>query len=183
MRYLVLGAGALGGLFGGRLLKGGADVTFFVRPNRAAQLQRNGLVVRTQDGEIRTPVKAIQKGDVAGPYDVVLLTCKAYDLDDAMEAIAPAVGPGTAILPLLNGIKHIDALMARFGEPQVLGGLTAINAALLPDGTIQQSQLRINLNVLGELDGRTSARCTSIAETFTKNNIPTKINPNIVTTL
>ena len=55
MRFLVLGAGALGGLFGGKLLKGGADVTFLVRPRRAAQLQLDGLIVRSQDGEIRTP--------------------------------------------------------------------------------------------------------------------------------
>ena len=158
MRYLVLGAGALGGLFGARLLKGGADVTFLVRPRRASQLQNDGLIVRTQDGEICNSVRAIQKHEVDGPYDVVLLACKSYDLSGALEAIAPAVGSGTAILPLLNGVRHIEALQARFGKTHVLGGLTAINAALLPDGTIQQSQLRINMNVLGELDGVQSAR-------------------------
>ena len=85
MRYLVLGAGALGGYFGGMLLKGGADVTFLVRPARAAQLRRDGLVVKTQDGgELRLQVKTIQQGQVDGPYDVVLLCCKAYDLDGAM---------------------------------------------------------------------------------------------------
>ena len=87
MRLLVLGAGALGGYFGGKLLKGGADVTFLVRPARAAQLQRDGLVVRTQDGEIRAPVKTVQHGQLQGTYDVVLLCCKAYDLKEAMTAI------------------------------------------------------------------------------------------------
>ncbi len=84
MRFLVLGAGALGGLFDGRLLKGGEDVTFLVRPRRAAQLARDGLIVRTQDGEIRTPVRTLQQGQIDGPFDVVLLCCKAYDLDDAI---------------------------------------------------------------------------------------------------
>jgi len=154
MRYLVLGAGALGGYFGGMLLKGGADVTFLVRPARAAQLRRDGLVVKTQDGgELRVQGGTIQQGQVDGPYDVVLLCCKAYDLDGAMAAIAPAMGEQSVILPLLNGVRHIDALTERFGPERVLGGLTVINAALMPDGTIQQSQVRINLNAIGESTG------------------------------
>ena len=89
----VLGAGALGGYFGGMLIKGGADVTFLVRPGRAAQLRRDGLVVKPQDGgELRTQVRTVQQGELDGSYDVVLLCCKAYDLDGAMEAIAPAMG-------------------------------------------------------------------------------------------
>jgi 2-dehydropantoate 2-reductase len=99
MRFLILGAGALGGFFGSRLIKGGADVTFLVRPGRAAQLQRDGLVVNGQDGDVfRSPVKIIQQGQTEGPYDVVLLTCKAYDLHSAMTAIAPAVGEHSAVL-------------------------------------------------------------------------------------
>src|SRR5262249_26840131 len=145
MRFLVLGAGALGGFFGGKLLKGGADVTFLVRPRRAEQLQRDGLVVRSQDGEIRRVVRAIKEGQIEAPYDVILLACKAYDLDSAIAAITPAVGENSAVLPLLNGIGHIGVLKQKFGEKRVLGGLTAINAALLPDGVIQQSQLRINI--------------------------------------
>src|SRR6266481_7146130 len=122
MRYLVLGAGALGGYFGGMLLKGGADVTFLVRPARAAQLRRDGLVVKTQDGgELRIQAKTIQQGQLDGPYDVVLLCCKAQDLDGAMAAIAPAMGDQSVILPLLNGVRHIDALTERFGPERVLG--------------------------------------------------------------
>src|SRR5258705_13439128 len=116
MRYLVLGAGALGGYFGGMLLKGGADVTFLVRPARAAQLRRDGLVVKTQDGgELRIQEKTIQQGQLDGPYDVVLLCCKAYDLDGAMAAIAPAMGNQRAIFPLLNDVRHIKALPKRIG--------------------------------------------------------------------
>ena len=119
MRYLVLGAGALGGYFGGMLLKGGADVTFLVRPKRAAQLQRDGLVVKSQDGEIRTQAKTIQQGQFEGTYDVILLCCKAYDLTGAMAAIAPAMGDQSVILPLLNGVRHIDVLQERFGAKRV----------------------------------------------------------------
>jgi 2-dehydropantoate 2-reductase len=136
MRYLVLGAGALGGYFGGSLIRGGADVTFLVRPARAAQLERDGLVVKTQDGdEIRTQVRTVQQGQIKATYDVVLLTCKAYDLNSAMDAIAPALGERSVIVPLLNGVRHIDMLKERFGAERVLGGLTVINAALMPDGS------------------------------------------------
>ena len=180
MRYLILGAGALGGFFGGMLIKGGSDVTFLVRPNRAAQLQRDGLVVKLQDGsELRTKVATVQQGDLNGTYDVILLTCKAYDLDGAMDAIAPAMTEHIVILPVLNGVRHIDVLTARFGAGRVLGGLTTINAALLPDGTIQQSQLRINLNAIGELDGRTSTRCTAIKTALEAGGIPVQISDAI----
>ncbi len=181
MRYLILGAGALGGYFGGMLIKGGADVTFLVRPARAAQLKRDGLVVKTQDGsELRTQVKTVQQGQLDGTYDVVLLSCKAYDLDGALDAIAPAMGEQSVILPVLNGVRHIDVLKARFGPGRVLGGLTTINAALMPDGTIQQSQLRVNLNVIGELDGRASTRCTAIKAALDSGGIPIQISDNIL---
>jgi 2-dehydropantoate 2-reductase len=180
MRYLILGAGALGGLFGGKLLKGGADVTFLVRPGRAAQLTRDGLVVKAQDGEIRTPVKTLQQGELNGTYDVILVCCKAYDLDGAMEAIAPAVGKDSAIVPLLNGVRHIDTLSKRFGLQHVVGGLTAINAALLPDGVIQQSQLRVSMNILGELDGRLTPRCGAIQAALAKGGIQADVSANIM---
>jgi 2-dehydropantoate 2-reductase len=178
MRWLILGAGALGGFFGARLLQKGADVTFLVRPRREEQLQRDGLVVHTQDGEtLRHKVRTAQQGGLDGRYDVVLLACKAYDLDSAMDAIAPAVGPGTAIFPILNGMRHIDVLQARFGLPQVLGGMTVINAALMPDGAIQQSQVRINMNYLGELDGKATPRSAAIAEALSA--IEAKVVPDI----
>src|SRR5689334_12272828 len=115
MRYLVLGAGALGGYFGGMLLKGGAEVTFLVRAGRASQLKRDGLIVKSQDGsELRTQVKTVQQGQLDGTFDVVLLTCKSYDLDSAINALAPAMGEQSVIVPVLNGVRHIDILTARF---------------------------------------------------------------------
>ena len=181
MRYLILGAGALGGYFGGMLIKGGADVTFLVRPKRAAQLQRDGLIVKTQDGgEFRTQVKTVQQGQLDGPFDVILLSCKAYDLDAAMDAIAPAMTERSMIVPLLNGVRHIDILTERFGRERVLGGLTIINAALMPDGAIQQSQVRINITMIGELDGQLSGRCTAIKNALEAGGISVQVADNIL---
>src|SRR5690242_11300128 len=115
MRFLVLGAGAIGGYFGGRLAEGGADVTFLVRPRRAQQLEARGLVVRSPAGDIEQRVKTLLAEDVTEAFDLVLLSCKAYDLASAMDAVAPAMGPESAILPLLNGINHVETLERRFG--------------------------------------------------------------------
>jgi 2-dehydropantoate 2-reductase len=166
MRFLVLGAGALGGYFGGKLVQGGADVEFLVRPRRAWQLAEHGLAVKAQEGEIRTPVKFLQGGEISHPYDVVLLCCKAYDLDQAMTAIAPAIGEGSAVVPVLNGVRHIETLAARFGKLHVLGGLTAVNAALLPNGDIVQSPVKIDITAVGELSGDLSDRCAAIQHAF-----------------
>jgi 2-dehydropantoate 2-reductase len=181
MRYLVLGAGALGGYFGGMLIKGGADVTFLVRPARAAQLRRDGLIVRTQDGgKLRTRVKIVQQGQLEGTYDVVLLSCKAYDLDGAIDATAPAMSDGGVIVPLLNGVRHMDILTQRFGPERVLGGLTVINAVLMPDGSIQQSQVRINITAIGELDGRLSTRCAAIKTALEAGGVQVQVTDNIM---
>ncbi len=163
LRILVVGAGATGGYFGGRLAAAGRDVTFLVRPARAARLARDGLAIRSPRGDARIAAPAhVTAATLTDPFDLVLLSCKAYDLDAAMADFAPAVAERTAILPLLNGMRHLDALDARFGAARVLGGTCAISAALDGDGTI------VHLNDLhslsfGERDGRPSARIAAIA--------------------
>src|SRR6202163_3340864 len=124
MRVLVVGAGAIGGYFGGRLLGAGRDVTFLVRPRRAAELAGAGLVIKSPNGDVtlRNP-PAVQADKLKEKFDVVLLSCKAFDLDDAIKSFAPAVGPQTAIIPLLNGMRHLDVLDERFGKDHVLRGL------------------------------------------------------------
>jgi len=138
MKILVLGAGAIGGYFGGRLAQAGADVCFLVRPGRQAQLQARGLVVRSPHGDFTVPVQTVLREQVAAPADLLLLTCKAYDLDAAIESVAPAVGPGTTVLPLLNGLAHIDRLCAAFGPARVAGGSCGIPATLSADGVVHQ---------------------------------------------
>ncbi len=107
MRILVVGAGAIGGYFGGRLLRAGRDVTFLVRPRRAAQLKTHGLAIRSRLGDFHDPAPPLVTEEGLGePFDLVILSCKAYDLDGAIASFAKAVGPGTAILPLLNGMRQ-----------------------------------------------------------------------------
>lgn len=141
MRILVLGAGGTGGYFGGRLAQAGADITFLVRPARAAQLERDGLRIRSALGDAQFPVAhviadALPSLAAEQPFDLVLLSCKAYDLDSSIDAIAPAVGSQTSVLPILNGLLHYPALDARFGADAVLGGLCFISAMKGEDGEI-----------------------------------------------
>lgn len=137
MHTLILGAGGTGGYFGGRLAAAGKDVVFLVRAGRQAQLARDGLVIESPFGNARVPVRTVLRAGDAGPVDLVLLTCKAYDLDAAIAAIAPAMGPGTLVLPLLNGLRHLERLDAAFGAERVLGGLCHLATTLAPDGTIR----------------------------------------------
>jgi 2-dehydropantoate 2-reductase len=138
MRILVLGAGGTGGYFGGRLTQAGADVTFLVRPARAARLSEHGLDIRSPLGDVRFPIQVITADEATawGHADLVLLSCKAYDLDDAIAAIRPVVGERTVVLPVLNGLAHLEKLDAAFGESRVLGGLCHISAASAPDGAV-----------------------------------------------
>ena len=136
MKVLVLGAGAIGGYYGARLIEAGADVSFLVRPARKAILEAHGLVVKSELGDFRQQVTAVTGEQAGGGYDLVLLACKAYDLAPAMAAIAPAMGEGTRILPFLNGLSTYDALDARFGRERVLGGVAYIATMLEPGGEI-----------------------------------------------
>ena len=163
MRILVVGAGALGGYFGGRLKEAGRDVTFLVRPRRAEQLARTGLIVRSPKGDIAIAAPpTVLAENLHAPFDLILLSCKAYDLQGAMDSFAPAVGADTAILPLLNGMKHMDLLAARFGAGAVLGGQCIISATLNGEGRV------LHLNDMhflsfGEQNGSKSPRVTAIA--------------------
>jgi 2-dehydropantoate 2-reductase len=162
MKFLVLGAGAIGGYFGGRLAESGADVTFLVRTNRRTQLERDGLRIESALGNIARPVRTVLAESVTPDYDAVLLTCKAYDLESSIEAIAPAIGPLTVIIPLLNGLAHFAVLDARFGASRVMGGTCMIDSTLGRDGVVHHGGTLQRL-VFGERDGRRSARAETIA--------------------
>jgi 2-dehydropantoate 2-reductase len=166
MRVLVVGAGAIGGYFGGRMLQAGRDVTFLVRPRRAAELASAGLVIKSPNGDVTiTAPPAVQADKLDKAFDLVLLSCKAFDLEDAIRSFAPAVGPKTAILPLLNGMQHLDVLDARFGRDAVLGGLCAIAVTLNDSREIVQLAPMQSLG-FGERDGKLSERVQAIAETM-----------------
>jgi 2-dehydropantoate 2-reductase len=179
MRVLVVGAGAVGGYFGGRLLEAGGDVTFLVRPRRAAQLAAEGLVIKSSQGDVQLPAPTVLAENIAVPWDLVILSCKAYDLASAMDSMAAAVGPDTMILPLLNGMRHLEILSERFGAGHVLGGLCAIAATLDDQGRIFHLN---DLHVLtfGERDGQESARIMSVAEVMAPVKIHWRMSPRII---
>jgi 2-dehydropantoate 2-reductase len=166
MRVLVVGAGAIGGYFGGRLLEAGREVTFLVRPKRAAELAGAGLVIKSPNGDVtlKNP-PTVQADKLAEKFDVVLLSCKAFDLDDAIKSFAPGVGQQTAIIPLLNGMLHLNVLDEKFGKERVLGGLCAIAATLNEAREVVQLAPLQSLN-FGERDGGMSERVRAIAEVF-----------------
>ncbi len=139
MKVLILGAGAVGGYWGARLTQAGADLTFLLREKRAEKVKKDGLVVKSPKGDATVPVKVVTKGSEGGPYDVVILACKAYDLDSAMDSIAPAVSKDTTIVPMLNGHAHFAKLDAKFGAAHVAGGLARISGMLGPNGEILHS--------------------------------------------
>lgn len=136
MKILILGAGAIGGYLGGRMTEAGIDVTLLVRPARKAQLDKDGLRIGSVYGDLHLPVKTLTADELCDIFDVVIMTAKAYDLDDAITAVTPAVGPETMVLPVLNGIGHMETLNAAFGPERVLGGTVQISAARNPDGSI-----------------------------------------------
>lgn len=179
MRFLVVGAGALGGYFGGRLLEAGRDVTFLLRPRRAAQLAKTGLVIQSPQGNLQLPApRHVLAEGIDGPYDVIVVGSKAYDLASTMDSFAPAVGPNTVILPLLNGMQHIDALAERFGEERVLGGLCLISATLDDEGRVLHLNDMHELSY-GERAGGRSARIEAIAAQFAGANFTANASDTI----
>jgi 2-dehydropantoate 2-reductase len=166
MRTLVVGAGALGGYFGGCLVRAGQDVTFMVRPRRAEQLARAGLTIISPQGDFTVTARTMLAGNIEGTFDLVLVGVKSYSLDQAIDEFAAAVGPNTMILPILNGLGHLDRLTARFGKARVLGGMSNISAGLDADGRVVQFLPSHDLS-FGEIEGGCSER-TRALEAFLK---------------
>ncbi len=179
MRILMIGAGAIGGYFGARLAAHGCDVTFLVRPARAENLAKHGLRVRSPAGDetIAKPQTVTRDAPGSG-YDLAVVTCKAYDLPSVIADMRPAVSEQTAILPLLNGMAHLDALDAAFGSQAVLGGQCVIAATLAEDGTIVHLNDAQSLT-FGERDGTMSKRVEAIRTAFADDGIPVTASPNI----
>lgn len=184
MRILVVGAGAVGGYYGGRLSQAGRDVTFLLRERRAAQVRERGLNLISPRGDVSLQPEIVSADELraAGqPYDLILVSTKSYALAAAMEDFAPAAGPGSLVLPMLNGMQHLDALDARFGRERVLGGTVRIMAEVLPNGDIWQH------NPLDQLafgfrppSASNAARSAEIREALTVHGFSTNESPDVV---
>lgn len=180
MRILVVGAGATGGYFGGRLLEAKQDVTFLVRPRRAAELAASGLQIKSRFGNVTLPQPpTVLAENLHGEFDLILLSCKAYDLDDAMASFAPAVGPQTLILPVLNGMRHLDVLDQRFGPSHALGGVCIVSSILELGGRIVHVN-DLHMLSFGERDGSHSPRVEAIATAFSSAHFVSRISASIL---
>lgn len=180
MRILMVGAGAIGGYFGARLAAAGRDVTFLVREGRAKALLETGLNVRSPVGDVAIKAPKLVTADTLKEvFDLIILTCKAYDLNQALRDIAPAVGATTVVLPLLNGMAHLDRLDEALGAARVLGGQCVIAATLAEDGTIVHLNEAQSLT-FGERHEASSDRATAIKDIFGGANISVTLSPKIL---
>ncbi|MBB5325332.1 2-dehydropantoate 2-reductase [Anoxybacillus tepidamans] len=180
MRVLVVGAGGVGGYFGGRLLEKGEDITFLVRERRKKQLEEHGLVIRSVHGDVVLTPKTLVNGEKAEPFDVVIFSNKAYHLQEAIRDAKPYVGKTTMILPLLNGMAHMEVLWSEFGKENVLGGLCFIETTLAPDGTIVQSSPSHDVR-FGEWSGEVTERIQALHNLFSNCNARFRLSEHIVT--
>ena len=179
MKLLVLGAGGIGGYFGGRLAQFGTDVTFLVRPRRREQLERDGLRIESPLGDLTLRVPTVLSSELTGGYDFVLLACKAYDLDSAIDAMAPAMDGRCAVLPLLNGMAHLDRLDRRFGAANVMGGAASISVTLDTNGVIHHAD-PLQRVAFGERDRSKSPRAQTLAAAFAKTPVDWELADDIM---
>lgn len=178
LKFLILGAGGIGGYFGARLLQTGNEVSFLVRPARKALMDAQGLRLSSVKGDWQGAVETFTQVPPGRAFDVVVITCKSYDLEGAIEAIRPAVGGNTVVLPLLNGLSHLERLNQVFGADRVLGGLAKIVVMLDLDGSIK------HLNdwsyiTFGEQGGGLSERVKAIEAAFPADSVIAKAVPDI----
>jgi 2-dehydropantoate 2-reductase len=179
MKILVVGAGAVGGYFGARLAQAGRDVIYLVRPSRAQHLRSEGLRVLSPHGDLTLQPTTITAEELHSSFDIIFLSVKAQALDRAMKDMAPAVGPDTMIYPVLNGMRHIDTLVRRFGERPVLGGVCMVSTDLDEQGRIVQITPMQKLTY-GELSGEITSRIRSFDETMRNAGFETELSTNIM---
>jgi 2-dehydropantoate 2-reductase len=180
MRILVVGAGAVGGYFGGRLAQASRDVTFLVRPKRREQIQAQGLrILSPTYGDFTARPKTITAAQIVSSYDVIFLSVKGYDLAAAIDDFAPAVAQQTVIIPVLNGMHHMDVLTHRFGEHAVLGGVCFVATEIDSQGRIIQLADFQSLTY-GELDGKKTSRIEAVHQVFSGAGFETAISGDIL---
>ena len=158
MRIAVVGAGGVGGGFGAALAKAGADVTFIARGAHLAAMKSQGLKIQSPRGDTHlVPTKATDDPAGIGTVDIVLFWVKLWDVESAGERIKPLIGPGTAVIPLQNGIDAAERLIPILGERAVMGGVAQISASITAPGVITQVGTFMR-TIFGELDGSRSQR-------------------------
>jgi 2-dehydropantoate 2-reductase len=178
MRILVVGAGAVGGYFGGRLSEAGRDVTFLVRSRRAEKIRNDGLRILSPHGDVTLHPKTILAEELATPYDLILLSVKAYALEAAMNDFERAIGPETMILPVLNGMRHIELLTSRFKDRCVIGGVCVVATEVDKDDRIVQLA-DVQQLTYGEWNGDASERMVALDRTMQGSGFDARLSQNI----
>ena len=181
MRFLITGAGAVGGFAAARLADAGHDVTILVRPHSAARLRDDGLRLANQSEVRVVRPSVVTAGELASGYDAIVLAVKSEDLDGVMADIEPAVKPPAAILPFLNGMAHVEPLVGRFGSA-VLGGVLRIATQREDDGTIRVLAPLFEVEV-GELDGSLSTRVEGLASAYQDAGADVTVSADIVSAM
>lgn len=179
MNILILGAGAIGGYFGGRLIEAGLSVTFLVRERRALQLRQNGVKLISDKGNFTAEANIVLNASDAKNIELIILSCKAYDLPEAIEAIKPVVTEKTMILPLLNGIAHLEMLDMAFGQERVLGGYCHLGVTVTEDGIVKHLNDLDQLTLGARLESQVPLACR-ITTQLAKAKLTVKNSPNII---
>jgi len=183
MRIAVVGAGGVGGGFGAALAKAGADVTFIARGAHLAAMKNEGLKIEGGRGETHlVPTHATDDPRTVGKVDVVLFCVKLWDVESAGEHIKPLVGPGTAVIPLQNGIDAADRLLPILGPDAVMGGVAQISASIIKPGVIHQVGTFMRM-IFGELDGRITKRGQDLLALCQKAGFDATLSEQILTDL
>ena len=179
MRIAVVGAGGVGGYFGGRLAQAGIDTTFIVRGATLEALRTSGLTVESVLGDFKLDrVRATDDPSTVGPVDAVLLAVKAWQIPEAAESVRPMIGPDTMIVPLENGIDAPELLTRMFGSRNVLGGLCAIVSFIVQPGHIRHAAFE-PMVMFGELDNRRSERVDRLMGAFDRAGVKAEVPQDI----
>lgn len=180
MRIAVIGAGGVGGPFGAALARAGVDVSFLARGAHLDAMRSQGLRIEGALGShLLHPVQATDDASEIGPVDFVLFTVKLWDVETAGAALAPLLGPKTAVITLQNGVDAPERLSGVIGADKVMGGVAVINAAIAGPGRITQMGEYQNLT-FGELDGRDSARGQALLAACQAAGVEARLSGNIV---
>lgn len=181
MRIAVVGAGGVGGFFGGLLARAGEDVTFLARGAHLEALSRRGLTVRSlRAGEFTVRIRATDRAEAVGSVDLVLVCVKTYDTDSVLPQLPPLVGPHTAVLSLQNGVDNAERIARVVGVEHVLGAVAYVSSALQAPGVVHQLAGAGRI-VFGELGGEVTQRARRLLEVFRRAGIEAELSPDVRT--
>lgn len=180
MRIAVIGAGGVGGYFGGRLALAGEDVTFIARGSHLDAMRRDGLHVLSANGDfVVQPVQATDDAATVGPVDLVMIAVKLWSTDESIATARALMGPSSAVVSFQNGVDAEDKLIAEFGRDRVIGGVANIAALIESPGVVRHNGTMALLQI-GELDGRRSARIDAIEAACKRANFDVRVADDIL---